>query len=39
MDWLVDLFTESSIAHDILVFALVIAMGVLLGKIKIFGIS
>ena len=39
MDWLVSLFTENSIAHDILVYAVVIAMGVLLGKIKFFGVS
>lgn len=39
MDWLVSLFTEHSIAHDVLVYALVIALGVLLGKIKFFGIS
>lgn len=39
MDWLVSLFTENSIAHDVIVYSLVIAMGVLLGKIKFFGIS
>lgn len=39
MDWLVSLFAENSIAHDILVYALVIALGVLLGKIRFFGIS
>ncbi len=39
MDWLVSLFTEHSIAHDVLVYALVIALGVLLGKIKFLGIS
>ena len=39
MDWLVSLFSEHSIAHDVLVYALVIALGVLLGKIKFFGIS
>lgn len=38
-NWLFSLFTEPTIAHDILVYALVIAMGVLLGKIKFFGIS
>ena len=39
MDWIVSLFTESSIAHDVVVYSLVIALGVLLGKIKFFGIS
>lgn len=33
------MFTESSIAHDVVVYSLVIALGVLLGKIKFFGIS
>ena len=31
MDWIVSLFTESSIAHDVVVYSLVIALGVLLG--------
>ncbi len=39
MDWIVSLFTETSVAHDVLVYSLVIALGVLLGKIKFFGIS
>lgn len=39
MDWIVSLFTDNSIAHDVLVYSLVIAFGVLLGKIKFFGIS
>ena len=40
MDWLITLFTDNStIAHDILTYALVIALGVLLGKVKFFGIS
>lgn len=39
MDWLISLFTENSIPHDVLVYALVIALGVLLGKVKFFGIS
>ncbi len=39
MEWLVELIAGSGIAHSILVLALVISIGLLLGKIKIFGIS
>ena len=39
MEWFVELITGSGIAHSILVLALVISIGLLLGKIKIFGIS
>ena len=40
MEWLVNLFTNTeSIAHIILLYAVVISVGVLLGKIKICGIS
>ncbi len=39
MDWIVDLFTGTSIAHAIMVYSLVIALGVILGKVKIFGVS
>ncbi len=40
MDWLIDLFTTTdSIAHIVLLYAIVIAVGVYLGKIKIGGIS
>lgn len=39
MDWLVDLFTGTGIAHTILIYSIVIAVGVLLGKVKFFGIS
>ena len=39
MDWIVDLFTGGSVAHSILVYSLVIALGVMLGKVKFFGIS
>jgi len=38
--WLKDLFTTTdSVAHIVLLYAIVIAIGVYLGKIKIFGIS
>ena len=40
MDWLVNLFTNTeSVAHIALLYAVVIAVGVYLGKIKIGGIS
>ena len=39
MEWLVELVTGTGIAHSIFVLALVISLGLLLGKIKIFGIS
>ena len=40
MDWLINLFTDNdSVAHIALLYASVIAVGVLLGKIKIGGIS
>ena len=39
MDWLVDLFWGDGVAHTVLLFAAVIALGISLGKIKIFGVS
>lgn len=40
MDWLINLFTtQDSVAHITLLYGLVIACGVLLGKLKIGGIS
>ena len=39
MDWFVDLLYKDSIAHAVLLYAFVIATGVMLGKIKIGGIS
>lgn len=39
MDWLYELFFGAGIAHTMAVFAVVIAVGVLLGKIKIWGVS
>ena len=40
MDWLINLFTDTdSVAHVVLLYAIVIAIGVYLGKIKVFGIS
>jgi putative transport protein len=39
MNWIVELLTKESIPHTIIIFGLVIAFGIWLGKIKIFGIS
>lgn len=39
MDWLTSLLTGNGVAHAILVYSFVVALGVTLGKIKFFGIS
>ena len=39
MDWLNELFWGDGVAHTILLFAAVIALGIALGKVKIFGVS
>lgn len=39
MDWLYTLFMGEGIAHTVLVLSLVITVGILLGKVKICGIS
>lgn len=39
MEWIGELFTGTSIAHAAFLYALVIAFGVLLGRVKIFGVS
>lgn len=39
MNWIESLFFGNSVAHSILIIAIVIAIGIILGKIKIFGIS
>ena len=40
MDWIINLFTNTeSVAHIAILYAIVIAIGILLGKIKIGGIS
>ena len=40
MDWLINLFTSTdSVAHIAMLYAMVIAVGVLLGKVKFAGIS
>ena len=39
MDWITDLIFGNSIGHSILLLSVIIATGIVLGKIKIFGIS
>ena len=39
MNWFVDLLTQGSVAHTILVYCLIIALGMALGKVKVKGIS
>lgn len=39
MNWFTQLFTEPSVAQAVIVYSLVIASGIALGKIKILGIS
>lgn len=39
MQWLIDLFTLDSIAHAVLIYSIVIALGIGLGKVKVFGVS
>lgn len=39
MEWIKDLLWSNGIAHSILLFSVVISLGILLGKIKLFGIS
>ena len=39
MDWLYELVFGTGIAHSVFVFALVISIGIMLGRVKIFGVS
>jgi putative transport protein len=39
MNWLAELLLQNSTAHAVLVLALVISVGILLGKIRFFGVS
>lgn len=39
MDWLITLFQQDSVAHSIVVIGLVIAVGLALGHVKVFGIG
>ena len=39
MQWFQDLFWNNSVAHTVLIYSIVIAAGVALGKIKVWGVS
>lgn len=39
MNWLAELFLQNSTAHAVLLLGLVISLGILLGKIRFFGVS
>lgn len=39
MNWFIELITQSSVAHTLLVYCAIIALGTLLGKIRVRGIS
>ncbi len=39
MDWFYDLFTKTSIAQSVIIYGIVIAVGIWMGRIKIAGIS
>ena len=39
MNWIKDLFFSDSVAHTILIYCIVISTGVMLGKIRIYGVS
>lgn len=39
MDWLVELILRSSVAHTLLIYSLIIALGMGLGKVRVKGVS
>lgn len=39
MNWFIELFTQHSVAQTVLIYGLLISVGIVLGKIKIFGTS
>jgi putative transport protein len=39
LDWFYSLFVNNTVAHSLLMYCLVVAIGIALGKIKIYGIS
>ncbi len=39
MDWIKDLLLNDTVAHTLLLYCVIIALGILLGKLKIFGVS
>ena len=39
MEWLIDLFTKSSVGQQVLAIAITAALGLMLGKVKVKGIG
>lgn len=39
MNWLIDLFTKHSVAQTVIIYGLLISIGIVLGRLKIFGTS
>ncbi len=39
MNWLIDLFTQESVAQTVLIYAITIAFGIWMGRVKLFGVS
>ncbi len=39
MEWFIKLFTEHSVAQTVLIYSLAIALGIWLGRLKIFGVA
>lgn len=39
MDWFIELFTKHSVAQTVIIYGLLISVGIILGRIKIFGTS
>ena len=39
MDWFIELFTKHSVAQTVIIYGLLISIGIILGRIKIFGTS
>lgn len=39
MSWLAELFWGDSVAHAVLIYSIIVALGVALGKVRIFGVS
>ena len=39
MNWLINIFTEQTFLQAVLIFSVICAVGLALGKVKIFGMS
>ncbi|MDR3625406.1 MAG: putative transporter [Ignavibacteriaceae bacterium] len=39
MNWFYNLFITTSVAHSVIIYSLIISVGIMLGKIKVYGIS